>query len=671
MDAAEQIEKFREHIEKKYHAQLLDNVRKGEDYLILDFSELVKFSPELAENLLENPEEVVKAAEIAVEQFDLDRDIKNFRIRIKNLPESQKLLIRHIRAKHIGQLYVFEGVVRQKGDVRPQVTSARFECPSCGNVIPVLQMEKKFKKPNICGCGRKGHFLLLSKELIDAQGLNLEESSDDLEGGGQPKRMQCLLKEDLVKPMTEKKTNPGAKVRINGFVKEVPKILKTGGESTSFDLMIEANFIEPIEEDFSELVVTKEEKEKIIALTKNPKIYKMLVSSIAPSIYGYSKVKEALILQLIGGVKKLRNDGVRTRGDMHVLLIGDPGAGKSQLIKRVSLVAPKGRYVSGKGVSGAGLTAAVVKDEFLGGWTLEAGALVLSNKGFCIIDEMDKMTKEDRSAMHEALEQQTVSISKANIQATLRCETTVLAAANPKYGRFDPYEILFKQIDLPPALISRFDLIFPIKDLPDRDKDDLIAEHILNLHADPNIGEAEIETDLLRKFIAYIRQNSKPVLGKEAIDEIKNYYVNMRNSLGEDGHKSVPITARQLEGLVRMSEAGAKIRMDTEVRKEDAHRAIELLEFCLSQIAKDSDTGKIDIDIISSGITSSKRNKIHIIKEIINELENTFGKAIPLEEVNEKAKESNMKSSTVEEIIQELKRNGDIFEPKRGIISKI
>jgi replicative DNA helicase Mcm len=353
------------------------------------------------------------------------------------------------------------------------------------------------------------------------------------------------------------------------------------------------------------------------------------------------------------------------------LLIGDPGSGKSQLLKRISVVAPKARYVSGKGASGAGLTAAVVKDEFLGGWSLEAGALVLANQGICVIDELDKMGKDDRAAMHEALEQQTISISKANIQATLRSETTLLAAANPKMGRFDPYEPIAKQIDLPNTLINRFDLIFPIKDMPDEDKDSKLASFILGLHQSEAV-EQDIPKELLRKYLAYAKQNIIPKLTDEAMAEIKEYYMKMRSSgEGEGYYKSVPISARQLEALVRLAEASAKLRLSTIVEKEDAQKAVELLHYCLSQIGIDPETGKIDIDRIATGITTSQRSKLHSIKEVIAELEAQIGKTIPIEEIIKLAKERGIDESQTDELIERLKRDGDLFEPRHGFISRI
>ncbi|MFH1642972.1 MAG: minichromosome maintenance protein MCM [Nanoarchaeota archaeon] len=671
MDANEQINKFKEFIESNYHSQLIENVRKGDQFLIIDFAELSKFDPDLANILLDQPDEVIKAGELAVLQFDLQE--KNIKIRFVNLPESRRIMIRNIRSKHINKLLLIEGVVRQKSDVRPQVTSAKFECPSCGNIINVLQLDSSFKEPTRCGCGRKGKFRLISKELVDAQGLVLEESAEDLEGGEQPKRINALLKDDLVSPLSEKKTNPGSKILVIGQVKEVPIISRTGTKSTRFDLIVEANYVSAMEEEFNEANLTPEEEKEIQELAADPEVYQKLSNSIAPSIFGYDKIKQSLVLQLFGGVHKTRKDGVVSRGDMHILLVGDPGAGKSALLKRTHRLAPKGMYVSGKGVSAAGLTASVVKDEFLKGWSLEAGAMVLASNGICCIDEMDKISQEDRAAMHEALENQTVSISKANIQATLIARTTVLAAANPKFGRFDPYGVVGEQINLPPTLINRFDLIFPIKDLPEAVKDEQLAGHILHLHKNPKILEPDIPTDLLKKYVAYARKNIRPVLTDAAIEEIKKYYLEMRSKgTSEEGAtRSIPISPRQLEGLVRLSEASAKVRLADKVLKKDAKRAIDLLQFCLMEVGFDKETGKIDIDRIATGISASQRSHILVVKEIISQLEVKIGKTIPIDDVISEAKGKGVEEDKVEEALEKLKRSGDIFEPRRGFVQKI
>lgn len=670
MDTSEQVRKFEEFFNDNYKTEILEAARKGQIFLKVDFKLLVKFDPELADLLLEEPEEVVAASELAVKQFDIH---KKFKIRFKNLPETQNIMIRNIRSKDLNKFHMIEGIVRQKSDVRPQVTAAKFECPSCGNIINVLQLEQRFKEPSRCGCGRKGKFRMLSKELIDAQGITLEEAPEDLEGGEQPKRLKVFLKDDLVSPITDKHTNPGSKILINGIIKETPLTGRDGAKLTRFDLLIEANYVEPVQEDYLDLTITKEEEKQIKKLASDPKVYEKITQSIAPSIYGHDKIKEALILQLVGGVKKTRKDGMITRGDMHILLIGDPGAGKSQLLKRISKVAPKSRYVSGKGVSGAGLTASVVKDEFLGGWALEAGALPLCNRGFCMIDEMDKMSQEDTAAMHEALEGQTITISKANIQATLRAETTVLAAANPKFGRFDPYNILAKQINMPPTLINRFDLIFPVKDMPDEKGDEKLAKHILTLHKDPDFIKAEIGSVLLRKYIAYTRQKCKPALTDAALNEIRKYYVEMRNkgSSEESAMKAVPISPRQLEALVRLSEASAKLRLDSKVTKKDARKAIELVHYCLSQVGLDPETGKIDIDRIATGVTTSQRSKIFGVRDVIIELENKIGKTIPIDDIIKECEARGIDENNVEESLEKLKRSGDVFEPKHGFISRI
>ena len=994
----------------------------------------------------------------------------------------------------------------------------------------MLQIDKSFREPSRCSCGRKGGFKLLSKDMVDAQRIGLEESADTIDGASQPRRMNVFLKEDLVDPYMEERTTPGARVRVIGVLKEVPIPLKTGAISTRFDIAIEANNIVPLEETFNDLKITEEDERQILELAADPQLYSKLRDSMAPSVYGHDEIKEALILQLFGGVRRMKSDGTFSRGDIHMLLMGDPGVAKSigkderimyisdketgydtienlykkfkgspkdlkvltidmkkhepmweqvneiikhlpekdlikistehgksiiatkdhsfitlsengeivpikgeeltketyvpipinyhkkefeyflpghfnkrntnskilperirldrdfgffmgiflaegyikkknaieisnknreiqkrvinfskkinlnynvnkqsitlfskdlsdilmacsydsedlkkikrgikgnfsrikkipdfayfspkefiyglisglfsgdgrlikdkkmlkgfelitvskslaegtsdllfsvgilnkvkrraytyqnnktdyyslsiptpmiekfsedmqilgrtikfnknkpiysynnlipcgnlvyevvrklgynrridgdrtlaaemrtvkrrktigrlrlinlikefekrskgnnlpeldllkkivksdiiwskikdiehlkkkneevydlfipstntfvsngigvhnsVLLKFIARIAPKGRYISGKSATAAGITATVVKDEFMRGWSLEAGAIVLANKGICAIDELEDMAEEDRSALHEALEQQTVTISKANVHATLNSQTSVLAAANPKFGRFDLYQPIAQQINIDVALLNRFDLLFVLKDLPEKNRDDAIAMHVLSGRSRKEFKQP-IEEDLLRKYLAYAKQRIAPDLTDKAIEEIRDFYVDLRNrpTVSDDLVKPIPITARQLEALIRMSEANAKARLSSKVTKEDAKKAIELMKYCLMQVGFDYETKQIDIDRISTGVTAHQKNKIILVREAINRLESRLGKLIPIEEISKELSEK-VETDVVEEIIDKLAIAGDIFKPKRGFIQRM
>jgi len=511
---------------------------------------------------------------------------------------------------------------------------------------------------------------MLSKEMVDTQRLVIEEAPESLSGGEQPKRINVFVKEDLVEPKMEEKTTPGSRVKVIGVLKEVPVPLRTGGLSTRFELAIEVNNIIPLEETFEELEISEEDEMQILELSQDPEIFKKLARSITPSVWGYEEIKRALVLQLFSGVKKTHADGQKSRGDIHILLIGDPGVAKSVTLDFMSKISPKGRYVVGKSASGAGLTALVVRDEYLRGWSLEAGAMVLANKGLVCIDELEKMDPTDRSAMHEAMEQQTVTISKANVQATLKAETSVLAAANPKFGRFDPYQSIAQQIDLPPTLLNRFDVIFTLRDIPDRNKDEKIASHVLREHRSEG-EEMTIPRDLFRKYIAYAKQRISPELTTEAIEEIKRFYVELRNKpvASESAMRPIPISARQLQALVRMSEAAAKIRLSEKVTLDDAKGAIDLMKYYLMQVGYDYESKTFDIDKATTGITSSQRSKIFLVRDTITQLESKLGKMVPVEEI-EKELEGQLTKDEIDEAITKLNSQGEIFKPRRGYVGK-
>jgi replicative DNA helicase Mcm len=652
---------------ESYKKEVGESLRKGSNVIYVNFMDLSEFSNKLADEILSHPEDTLRLIEIAIEESGL---VNNVRVRLTHLPKSQEIQVRNIRSKHLDELIVIEGIIRQASDVRPQVVNAKFECPSCGTIISVLQMEKKFREPSRCSCGRRGGFKLISKDMVDTQRLVTEEGPESLTGGEQPKRINIFVKEDLVEPKMEEKTTPGSRIKIIGVLKEVPVPLHSGGLSTRFELAVEANNIIPLEETFEELDISDEDETQILELSKDPKIFEKLATSITPSVWGYQEIKKSLVLQLFSGVKKVHADGQKSRGDMHILLIGDPGVAKSVTLDFMAKISPKGRYVVGKSASGAGLTATVVRDEYLRGWSLEAGAMVLANKGLVCIDELEKMDPNDRSSMHEAMEQQTITISKANVQATLRAETSVLAAANPKFGRFDPYQSIAQQIDLPPTLINRFDVIFTLRDIPERDKDERIASHVLNEHQ--QAGQTMlIPRELFRKYVAYAKQRVRPVLSEEAVQELKKFYVDLRNRpvSSESSMRPIPISARQLQALIRMSEASAKVRLSKVVAKEDAKIAIDIMKYYLMQVGYDYESKTFDIDKATTGITSSDRNKIFTVRDAITQLESKLGKMVPVEEV-EKELEGKLSKEEIDEAITKLNSQGEIFKPRRGFVGK-
>jgi len=1145
------LSRFERFFEECMKKQIREAIHKGQDYIEIDFYDILEYDTDLGDLILSFPEECIEVMQETLQHFFLDGKEKDaMKVRFKTLPDSEKLLIREIRSEHLKRLLLVEGIVRRKTDVRPRLTQIHYLCsdPECvfsEQHLVVPQLEEKMRIQKTCPRCRS-ELNQVEKVLIDAQHLVLEESSEQLENqGDQPKRINILLMGDLVSPFKESKTNPGSRVYVIGFVREIQNKTRTGAESINFDLIVDANYIGMSEENYSEITVSKEEEKDIKELAAKNDVMDILIANISPSIYGNERIKEAILLQLFGGTGSLKGDGTRVRGDIHVLLVGDPGAAKSQLLKAASKLAPKSSFVSGKSASGVGLTASVVRDEIMRGFALEAGAMVLASGGLCAIDELDKMSEDDTSAMHEALEQQcyhydfelqfadgssekigdyvenlfkknkskiieginceildiktkellttdfnkiqkivpkrisrhispknyykiqysngrsitvtpehpvfvykknsiakisaeqskkgmivplvrktkikgkkqklnvikskkielpktltadfsfflgfygaeghnyinlknrtyeigfsntnedlindiiskleimlkitlnkniqeairrknaiktlytgrilkrefydffasnfpefmfkapkkripqlikmstddikkaflqsyflgdgfydsercgfstsskhmaedlqdlllnleiysyvateireksiyykvvltgeenlfkfkniinsnlivdvkkykfkkiekineflerskrrlnsrdtvpynfliefnkflkkchvsdgtfttlisrkqnshkklvlsylekakkkltatknealltelrnfeifltseirfgkivsvekiknkrdkwvydvsvpptktfisqglvlhnTISVAKANIRATLRCETTVLGAANPKLGRFDPYGDIAKQINFPPALMSRFDLIYILKDIPNKKRDNLIASHILSTHKDVSKTITDIKPDFLKKYIAYAKK-IKPQLTDEAIEKIKEFYISIRNTTAdEDSPKPIPITPRQLEAIIRLSEAYAKIKLDKKVRIEHAQAAIDLLMFCLEKIGVDPKTGELDIDRITTGVTTSARNQFKSIQMIIDKLE-TEKPEILFDDICEEANKQNITRAEVDKILYKLKEEGIIFEPRKNLYKKL
>ncbi|WP_436908178.1 LAGLIDADG family homing endonuclease [Halosimplex marinum] len=1005
--------------------------------LYLDWKDIHRFDPDLADDVRSHPEELREYAEEALRLYDLPVDVKlgQAHVRVHNLPDTTD--IREIRADHRGQLIAVRGIVRKATDVKPKITQAAFECQRCGTLTRIPQESGDFQEPHECqGCERQGPFRINfdQSEFIDAQKIRVQESPEGLRGGETPQSIDVNIEDDITGEVTA-----GDHVRVSGVL----KLDQQGSEqdqSPMFDVYMDGFAVEIEDEQFEDMDITEEDKQEIIELSGRENIYDEMVGAIAPSIYGYEREKLSMILQLFSGVTKHLPDESRIRGDLHMLLIGDPGTGKcvagdtrvtladgsempirelveenlddpkpvddgvwdtvdfrapslqddgslapqqatkvwkrkapeqmyrvrtstgreldvtpshplfvqsggrfeamraenlevgqqvavrpsvqsetatspaaadggqmvaatdqieslepvepddewvydleiegthnyvsngvvshnSQMLSYIKNIAPRSVYTSGKGSSSAGLTAAAVRDDFGDGqqWTLEAGALVLADQGIAAVDELDKMrcvtgdtlvhfgdrvariddfareaaedgnieqlpngrtirdvdatawtmtddgslverpvtaiheydapeelirveleagksltstedhpffvketggrveksaeelepgdrvfapapefftaadggmvdtvgandratdtrlltvesvgtvagatekvydltvegthnfvangmvvhNSEDRSAMHQALEQQEISVSKAGINATLKSRCSLLGAANPKYGRFDQYEPISEQIDLEPALISRFDLIFTVTDQPNEEKDRNLADHILRtnfageLHThrvesnSSNFSDEEVESvtdevaptiepELLRKYIAYAKRNCYPTMTEAAREEIEDFYVDLRTQ-GTDEDAAVPVTARKLEATVRLAEASARVRLSDKVTQADAERVIEIVRSCMEDVGVDPETGELDADMIEAGTSKSQRDRIKNIKGLIEDLEDEYDEGAPVDVVVDRAEEVGMDQSKAEHEIEQLKQKGEVYEPR-------
>jgi replicative DNA helicase Mcm len=656
--------------------------------LNITYSQIEDFDFELAEYFLNRSFKAIFVAENVIEKLTPPENKARIHLRVKNLPKDSKIEIRDLRSKHLGKFIAIEGLVRKATEVRPKMIDAVFLCVRCDNLIREPQDGLTFKEPLECykeqgGCARTAastKFKLLNEQSIyvDTQKIEIQESPEGLRGGAQPQRLVAYTEDDLTGIIS-----PGDRIIINGTLRSIQK--KTYPiKSTLFEIFMDINSLELEEHEFEEVPISPEDVERILKMSQDADVYRKITASISPTIYGMPVEKEALALQLFGGVPKIMPDGTHIRGDIHIFLVGDPGTAKSQLLRYISELAPRGIYASGKSSSAAGLTAAAVKDEFgEGRWTLEAGALVLADKGVACVDELDKMTPQDRSSMHEAMEQQRISIAKAGITATLQSRCAVLGAANPKYGRFDTTQFLAQQINIPVALLSRFDLIFTVTDIPDSEKDYLIAEHILKTHTlggiekhkretgeeideeaeeVPKYTEPYLDHEFFRKYIAYAKRVF-PIMTKQASDKLRDYYTSIRKQ-GEPEGSSVPITARQLEAFVRLSEASARVRLSSRVTEDDAERAIRIVEYYLKKVA--GDEGGWDIDIIESGTSQSQRERIRTVKRIIKDLFEG-GQPVEHEDIISEAEALGIERSKVESIIKRLhNEEGWIIEARIG-----
>ncbi len=664
---------FQEFFKKeKYRQRIAQLAITGKNSVIIDFEELYGFDQALAEQLLNRPEEYLLHAgkgayeQLRIEDSEYAEKIEKIVVRIILLLGKEQL--RKLGSRQMAKLIMVEGIVVRATPVRPMVLQAAFKCKRCGTMNQVEQTGQFLKAPAICAapdCGRDGPFEFTQEEstFIDSQDLRLQEKPEDLPPGQLPRTLAVkLIGDDIVDV-----ARPGDHVSVVGIVRAFAPSMMGLGKLRTFILQLDANSIEILGKEPETSPPTPEEEEKIRKLSQDPEVHRKILQSIAPSIFGYEHIKEAIMYLLFGGVSKSLPD-VNIRGEMNALLIGDPGTAKSQLLQYVARIAPRGLYTSGRGTTAAGLTAAVVREKG-GSMSLEAGALVLADKGIACIDEMDKMRPEDRVAIHEAMEQHTVSVAKGGIVATLNARTAVLAAANPSLGRYEPNRTVAENVPLPVTILSRFDLIFVLRDVPNKESDGKMSRHILEIHRrGVSPVEAQVDAELLRKYVSFAK-GVKPALTVEAAKQLSDFYLAMRAASETEG-SPVAITARQLESLVRISEARARVALRKDVTPEDASAAITIMKRSLEEVGIDLSSYKVDIDLIMTGRPKSMRDRLHIILAALMDMEKVTGIVEKDALVTELETKHKIPRAEVERMISQLLREGTIYEPREGCLKK-
>jgi replicative DNA helicase Mcm len=662
----------------RYFERINNMMAIGSQSLLVDYLDFDSFNPDLAKRMTHEPDRMLAAFNEAVLSIlseihpDYEREVHDrISVRIGNYTVSKGL--REINADLIDKMVSVSGMVVRTSEIKPLVRKIGYRCFNCNRVTVSEEMKKLVaKKPAKCPeCGEKD--LELDPEasvFIDFQLVRLQELPEDLPAGQLPHYVEVTVLSDLVD-----RCRPGDRIILTGIVRIEQEPAGPQSRATLFRLRMEGNNIEYLggragskdERNTERVAISAEDEKQIVTIATKPDAYEKLIESFAPHIYGHEILKESILLLIIGSVTKKLSDGTARRGDLNLLLVGDPGVAKSEMLKFAAKIAPRGLYTSGRGSTAAGLTAAVIRDKS-GIFMLEAGAVVLGDQGLCCIDEFDKIKPEDRSALHEVMEQQTCSVAKGGIVATLNARTSILAAANPMYGKYDAFKNITENVNLPIPLLTRFDLIFIVRDMPDKDKDSLIAGHILQIHKDSeHAAKPPIDIDIFSKYLSYARQRD-PVLTLEATEIIREYYMEMRKV---DSEGMITVTPRQLEGLIRLATARARLLLKDQVEAEDAQRAIFLVDQMLKTAGVDVNTGKTDLGVLY-GKPISEVSKSKVFMDVFKGLSGSDNN-----DVEEKALLSELIKSTkftdegdAKKYFEKAKREGQIYERRPGYWAK-
>lgn len=583
-----------EHAVQIYRQKIVDMCAENFQSLEVSYAHIQKANPTIALWIYDEPLLIIPILNevvfrVALELFPDYRAIfDEAYLRIRDLPVVD--LIRNLRFTHLNKMIKVTGVVTRRTAVFPQMRVIVSYCNRCGEKKGPLSYNCNDDIDlGVCGnCQSKGPFTTAMDETIyrNYQKITLQETPSSVPAGRVPRQKELILLGDLIDI-----ARPGDEIEVTGiYTTRYETSLNIKHGFPVFSTVIEANCIHRMTEA-EHLDLTEEDKAEIKRLSQDPNISNIIESSIGPSIFGHQFIKKAITLAMFGGQEKDIANKHRIRGDINVLLLGDPGTAKSQFLKYVQKTAPRCVYTTGKGASAVGLTAGVRKDPITKEWILEGGALVLADRGICLIDEFDKMNDQDRTSIHEAMEQQSISISKAGIVTSLQARCAIIAAANPVKGRYDPSRNFFENVDLTEPILSRFDILCVVRDEVSLQEDHDLATFVITSHtkshplAEPDIAnifhdnlklsEPKLSQDMLKKYIHYARLCIKPQLSDIDQDKLTKFYATIRKISQNTG--GIPIAVRHLESVIRMSEANAKLHLREHVTSQDVDIAINVL----------------------------------------------------------------------------------------------
>ncbi|KAI9889909.1 MAG: minichromosome maintenance protein 5 [Vezdaea aestivalis] len=627
-----------------YRDQIRENVLVKQYYCDVDVAHLISFNEELAHKLTTAPSDIIPLFEAALKECTQRIVYPSEKRKASSLPDHQLLLhssvshisIRDLNADNISHLVRIPGIVIGASTLSSKAINLSIRCRSCQDVqnMPVTGGFSAATLPRVClrervqgeeGCPMDPYYIIHEKcQFMDQQILKLQEAPDQVPVGELPRHILISADRYLTNRVV-----PGSRCTVMG-VFSIYQSNKSKSSSSASAVAIRNPYVRAVglSTDVSHgatsgvTVFSDEEEQEFLEMSRRPDLYQAFANCIAPSIYGNADIKKAITCLLMGGSKKILPDGMKLRGDINVLLLGDPGTAKSQLLKFVEKVAPIAIYTSGKGSSAAGLTASVQRDATTREFYLEGGAMVLADGGVVCIDEFDKMRDEDRVAIHEAMEQQTISIAKAGITTILNARTSVLAAANPIFGRYDDLKSPGENIDFQTTILSRFDMIFIVRDEHEKGRDERIARHVMGIHMGGRGTEEQVEAELsvekMKRYVSYCKTRCAPRLSPEASERLSSHFVSIRKKVREtelqgDVKSSIPITVRQLEAITRISESLAKLSLSPIATVEHVDEAIRLfLASTMDAVTQGEAQGSKELTADSMRVEDKLRKRLPI-----------------------------------------------------------